>query len=262
MPTRYLRPGVRDSEAIDAVSPLAETLFYRLLVTVDDFGRYDGRPSMIKAHCFPIKEMAVAKCAALLEELHTAGLVILYTLDGKPYLQLCKWDNVPRAKESKYPAPEHECAQLHTSARKTHTDAPLTVTVTETKTETVNRKPDAPRTRSADSAYTPDFESAWSEYPDRPGNAKAAAFKAWSARIKEGVKPEAMIDGVKRYAAHCLNARTEPQFIKQASTFFGPDRHFESDWTFRLSVVRPPNRQEAVEQRNQAAMEAWLAQGS
>ena len=56
MPTRYLKAGIRDSETIDRLSSAAEVLYYRLLVTVDDFGRYDARPAMLKAACFPIKE--------------------------------------------------------------------------------------------------------------------------------------------------------------------------------------------------------------
>jgi hypothetical protein len=130
MPTRYLKPGVRDSEAIDNLSPQAENIFYRLLVTVDDFGRFDARPAMIKAQCFPIKEsVSINKCKELLEELSRANLILLYEAEGKPYLQMCKWDNIPRAKESKYPAHEGTCIQLYT-------DVPLTETETETKTKT------------------------------------------------------------------------------------------------------------------------------
>jgi hypothetical protein len=129
MPTRYLKPGVRDSEAIDNLSPLAETLFYRLLVTVDDFGRFDARPAMIKAQCFPIKEsVSINKCKDLLDELGQANLIFVYQIENKPFLQMSKWDNIPRAKESKYPTSADTCIQLHT-------DVPLTVT--ETKTETV-----------------------------------------------------------------------------------------------------------------------------
>jgi len=137
MPTRYLKSGVRDSESIDKLSPLAETLFYRLLVTVDDFGRFDARPAMIKANCFPIKEsVTLNKCKDLVSELKEVGLIHVYESDGKQYLQMCKWDNKPRAQESKFPTPEYNDIQLHTSVCKSHTDVPLTVTVTETKTET------------------------------------------------------------------------------------------------------------------------------
>ena len=104
MPTRYLKPGVRDSEAIDSLSSQAENLFYRLLVTVDDFGRFDARPAMIKASCFPIKDsMTINKCKDLIEELVNKNLISVYEVEGKNVLQMSKWDNVPRAKESKYP---------------------------------------------------------------------------------------------------------------------------------------------------------------
>ena len=137
MPTRYLKPGVRDSESIDSLSPQAENLFYRLLVTVDDYGRFDARPAMIKANCFPIKDsISINKCKDLLEELEIKELITVYVVSGKNILQMSKWDNVPRAKESKYPAPVDKRIQVHTDVNKLHTDAPLTETEAETKTET------------------------------------------------------------------------------------------------------------------------------
>jgi len=137
MPTRYLKPGIRDSESIEKLTHIAETLYYRLLVTVDDFGRYDARPAMVKAACFPIKDSINAnKTEGLLEELAKHGLIQIYKIEDKPYLQMNKWDNVPRAKESKYPTVSYDCIQMHTSAYKSHTNAPLTETETKTKTET------------------------------------------------------------------------------------------------------------------------------
>ncbi len=147
MPTRYLKPGIRDSEPIDQVSALAETLFYRLLVTVDDFGRFDARPAMVKSHCFPIKESVTAKhCAAALHELVQAGLLHLYEVDGKPVLQLCKWDNAPRAKESKYPP----MPAVVEGPRTTVCIASTVLPGTGTGTGTENRKPERkPRTETA-----------------------------------------------------------------------------------------------------------------
>lgn len=123
---------------------MAECLFYRLLVTVDDFGRYDGRPAMVRAHCFPIKAISNDQCSAFLDELVSSGLVSAYVVEGKPFLQVSKWDNVPRAKESKFPASSDGCIHMYTDAR--IPSAVLPVTVTETETETENRK-QAPRKR-------------------------------------------------------------------------------------------------------------------
>ena len=103
---------------------------------------------------------------------------------------------------------------------------------TETK-NTIDASADASApARSARQEYSPEFEQAWQEYPKRAGgNSKSAAFKAWKARIREGIKPETMLDGVKRYAAWVrATGNTGTQFVKQAATFFGPDRHFEDYW--------------------------------
>ena len=140
MPTRYLKPGVRDSGHLEflAHSPDAEILYYRLLVTVDDFGRFDGRGDMVKANCFPIRKRATAdKCIQWLTELRDADLLILYAVDGKEYLQIRRWDNKPRAERSKYPDPPtdvYNCPQM----------LPVTVTVTETVTKTETETTTAP----------------------------------------------------------------------------------------------------------------------
>ena len=117
MPTRYLKPGIRDSGRIEAIQiPDAEILYYRLLVSVDDFGRTDARPLMLKSLCFPIRMRASAdKCAQWVEELEKAGLLITYQVEGKSYLQLTKWDNKPRAEHSKFPdlpTDADNCAQM------------------------------------------------------------------------------------------------------------------------------------------------------
>lgn len=132
MPTRYLKPGIRDSDRINRLSsPDAEITYYRILVSVDDFGRCDARPLVIKSMCFPIRLRATAdKCGEWLQELENAELITLYEVDGKPYLQVTKWDNKPRANASKFPPPPtnvYNCPQM----------LPGTVTVTGTKTETV-----------------------------------------------------------------------------------------------------------------------------
>ncbi|EPY4930590.1 helix-turn-helix domain-containing protein [Klebsiella pneumoniae] len=86
--------------------------------------------------------------------------------------------------------------------------------------------------RSAKQDYSPEFETAWQAYPKRAGgNSKSGAFKAWKARLKDGVKPEDMLAGVKRYAAYTrATGSVGTQYVKQAASFFGPDRHFEESW--------------------------------
>ncbi|WP_227699803.1 hypothetical protein [Raoultella ornithinolytica] len=111
----------------------------------------------------------------------------------------------------------------------------LTVTTTKTTTETksIGASADASApARPAKQDYSPEFETAWDAYPKRAGgNSKAGAFKAWKARLKDGVKPDDMLAGVKRYATYArATGSIGTQFVKQAATFFGPDRHFDESW--------------------------------
>lgn len=86
--------------------------------------------------------------------------------------------------------------------------------------------------RSSKENYSNEFEQAWQAYPKRSGgNPKPSAYKSWNARLKEGVSEIVMLDGVKRYAAYVqATGNSGTQYVKQASTFFGPDRHFEETW--------------------------------
>lgn len=143
MPTRYLKQGICDSDSINELSDSAECLFYRLLVTADDFGRADGRPLVVKSKCYPIKESvtvkSIEKCLAELEQ---HGVIARYIADGKPYLQLQKWDSKPRAGKSKFPQPPYtyvqqntdadNCMQMCADEKKPHTVLPVTETVTVT----------------------------------------------------------------------------------------------------------------------------------
>jgi len=73
-----------------------------------------------------------------------------------------------------------------------------------------------------------EFETAWKELPRRSGNNP----KAWSTRIREGVKPAAMIEGARRYHTWCEQAgKINTEMVMRGSTFFGHARPFEQDFT-------------------------------
>lgn len=85
--------------------------------------------------------------------------------------------------------------------------------------------------KAARNEYPADFEAVWEVYPERPGDSKKAAHKAWAARLAAGATMAEMLAGAQAYAAYVKAMRTEPTFIKQAATFFGPGEHFAADWT-------------------------------
>ena len=110
MPNRILKENICSSDDINELSWFEEVLFYRLIVSCDDYGRYDGRPAIIKNRLFPLKDNLTSKSvSAALNKLASVGLVAMYEFDGKPYLHLPTWEKhqTPRAKKSKYPDPEN-----------------------------------------------------------------------------------------------------------------------------------------------------------
>lgn len=105
MPKRFIYPSICTSESIDSLSYQEEVLFYRLLTVVDDYGRYDARVMVLKGSCFPLKNTALEEIQDGLKRLQEVGMIDLYKVKGKPYLQVTNWTIYQsiRAKTSKYP---------------------------------------------------------------------------------------------------------------------------------------------------------------
>ena len=110
MPNRIIKESICTSDSIDKLTAFQETLFYRLIVRCDDYGRFDGRPKIISSSCFPLRDIRTQQIEEALRALTSAELVTLYQVDGKPFLQMKTWDRHQqiRAKRSKYPAPDSE----------------------------------------------------------------------------------------------------------------------------------------------------------
>lgn len=164
MPNRILRDWT-DSEPIDSLTWEEEVFFTRLIMKVDDFGRFSANPKLLNSLLFPLKSnISNAKITGILSSLISKGLILAYENKGKLFLELVKFGNTPRAKTSKFPAP---CVHLHANDFILRANAPVTVTVTETKTETESTSPDGEA-----------FARFWNEYPNKVG--KQGAIKAWN----------------------------------------------------------------------------------
>nr|DAU14416.1 MAG TPA: replisome organizer protein [Caudoviricetes sp.] len=72
--------------------------------------------------------------------------------------------------------------------------------------------------------YCVRFEQMWQAYPRK--KEKAAAYKAYKARLSDGFSEDELETAVKRYADDCKSMHTEERYIKHAATFFGPNTPF------------------------------------
>jgi DnaD/phage-associated family protein len=115
LPNRILKESICYSDDIDRLTAFEETVFYRLIVNADDFGRMDGRIPLLKSMLFRTKKGITEKNVEdAISKLASVGLVQCYIVDEKPFLQFPKWElhQVVRAKKSKFPAPESNCKQM------------------------------------------------------------------------------------------------------------------------------------------------------
>lgn len=117
MPNRIIKESICTSDNIDLLTPFEETVFYRLIVNCDDYGRMDARPKILAAKLFPLKDIRAKQMEDALRKLTSAELVTLYKVDGKPFLQMNTWDRHQRVRNSvpKYPSPEQaddDCGEL------------------------------------------------------------------------------------------------------------------------------------------------------
>lgn len=109
MPNRILKETICTSEDINALEPLEEVTFYRLIVACDDYGRMDGRLPILRARLFPLRAgVTEADVGRALARLSALGCVARYEVDGRPYVCLPAWGRHQRmrSQRSKYPAPE------------------------------------------------------------------------------------------------------------------------------------------------------------
>lgn len=116
MPNRVIKESIKRSPQIDALTWFEEVVFYRLIVTADDYGCIDGRPVLIKNELFPTRENVTRKSVEdAITKLVAVGLLYQYEVDGKPYLAFPTWEKHQRIrnKHRKYPAPPND---IHLSA--------------------------------------------------------------------------------------------------------------------------------------------------
>lgn len=269
MPNRILKESICTSDTIDELSTEAENFFYRLVVTADDFGRMDARPAILIGRCYPLRatRMRSEDVQEWLSELEAAELIEIYLVDGKPYLQIITWDRHQhrRAQHSKYPAPDDGVNASASICTQVQADeSRFTRGVEESRNEeSRNEESRSREPSSAPSApesvpvpakanpkngkkppgddYSEDFLHFWTIYPRR--EEKRGAFKAWSARLRGGAKPDRIIVAARNYAT--ATEGTETCYIKLPATFLGEKRPYE-DWIDGI----PPGRIKTKEGNN------------
>lgn len=265
---RNIKPGFFTNDVLAECEPLARLLFAGLWLHCDREGRMEDRPKKIKAEILPYD---TCDADELLNQLQAHGFIVRYSAGDRRYIQVINFGKHqnPHIKEgaSEIPAPvEHSTSTVQAS--EVPAPAGLNPSSLIPQPESGIPQPETPapaspqprraKTRAAD--WAEDFEAIWAAYPRKPGMSRSNTEKAFAARLAEGASIPAMLAGVQAYAAYVVAMGTEPQYIKAPETFFGPGKHWESDWTPapRASPSAAPQQLSKAGQATARNIESWL----
>jgi len=106
MPNRILRDWT-DSEKVCQLDANAERFFTRLIMKADDYGCYYAHTSLLKANLFPLllNEVREADISRWMAACQKAGLIVLYEINGKRYLQIKEFKQRLDKARAKFPMP-------------------------------------------------------------------------------------------------------------------------------------------------------------
>ena len=127
MPSRLVREGILTSERVEQLDFAAEVFYRRLMSKVDDHGLYDARMSILRTSLYPlrvdrVREADISRWIAACEK---AGLIALYVVDGKPYLQMLDTRWTTRS-DPKFPLPPSGLESSHLNATENSCAQPQT----------------------------------------------------------------------------------------------------------------------------------------
>ena len=114
MPTRMIREGIIDSRPFHELTDSAQLFYFKLLLLVDDYGRYEADADLLRSKLFwrSLDRWPLSRVSAVLADVSTVRtddgheLVTLYRVNGKSYLQVNNFNQRLRAKHSRCPSPD------------------------------------------------------------------------------------------------------------------------------------------------------------
>ena len=234
MPTRFVKESCRSSKNLDRISDFEERLFWRLITTADDYGRFLACPELVRAACFPYKSMAPVKIKDALLSLQANHLITLYSGADREYGVFNTWEKhqgKPRAKMSKFPSPS-DVQQNHMLASANICMHPLADVTGHTDTDT-DTNTDLISLNSL-SESEEEFEVFWSRYPKQIG--KKAARLAWD-KAKDRPSITEIIESVCRAKLSTQWTKDGGQFIPHPATWINQGRWDDQQQAKPLSVM-------------------------
>lgn len=114
MPNRIVREGILTSEKIASLGWPEEVFYRRLMSVVDDYGRYEANPILLRSKCYPMQVDLVraADITRWMAACQKAGVLLSYEVNGKLYLELDNFGQQQRS-ASKFPPPPTDASKCY-----------------------------------------------------------------------------------------------------------------------------------------------------
>ena len=232
-----MKPEFWADEKLAPLPPITRLVYVGLWSMADDRGRIVDAIKQIDAFLFPFTEDTAAPSLDTLVELGRLRRGV--TSSGQRIIEIVTWGRHQRIDKPNLRACLPAVVGDESATRRRHVGdeasnhtydlLPTTNYQLPNNTgESVDMGGGADRAKIAQEA----FEAAWGLYPRRSGgNSRQGAYRAFQARLREGVEAAALVAGVERYAAYCVaTGAVGSRYVKQGATFFGPDRHWAEAW--------------------------------
>ena len=229
MSDRIVKATLLTCEKVDSLSWAGEVFYRRLFSIADDFGRYDGRVSILRAAMFPLKLSNVSEpdVAKWLDECSTAALVRCYVVDGKPFIEIVEFGQRLRAMKSKWPA--DPCRQMPAEVdRRLHSSDSVSVS------DSVRDGPKVTRDR---------VDAAHKQFCELTGQKLSIAYdleRLWWEFFRAGFT-ESDLWTVVRYLQKEIREERRRKGALKLSNLLQPDK-FQEDLALTTVVFYPPSK--------------------
>ncbi len=202
MANRILRDWT-DSENIDKLSFHAEVFFTRLFMKADDYGCFHANPKLLKAALFPLKDIRETDISRWTAECSSAGLIALYEVDEKRYMEIINFGQRLRTMNRRFPENDSNARSIVSDPRSNDSNPPP-------ETETKRNKKLKQETETEETEFP--FEDFWESYDKKVGDKKKLE-KKW-INLSEIDRENAM-----RYISGYIDATPDKKYRKNPETF-------------------------------------------
>jgi hypothetical protein len=246
IPDRIIKESCCISETLQKLTDFEERFWWRLTVNCDDYGRFDARPAVLKSRLFPLADSKTLKdMMKALKSLASVGLIEIYEVDGKSFLQVVKWEKHQRirAKRSKFPSPAGTCQQMTASDGKCPRN-PIQ--------SNPNPNPNPNPIQGAHAGVRDDFALFWEAYPRKEG-----MLKAEEAFAKVVVPVQDLLDAIEAQ-------KNSPQWKKENGLFIPHPAKWleEKRWLDQTVMETPKGATGYLGEAELAAIKKMLGKGA